>query len=168
MLALTSRNHLAVESTLEALQKRGLDFSASAPWQELESFPPWPGARALIYKKGVCFGRGEDKGRILLALFEKFSSRPRSLVFADDSRKNAQAVAAAMEKAGIPAYVFRYNAMDALFKEQAEPQALAAARVQLKLFAREGRLLSNKEALALSKTAPVSVEDAQAMLFGKP
>ena len=163
VLALTSRNHLAVEATLSALKKQGVDFSRTAPWKEFDSFPPWPGARAAIYKGGVCFGRGEDKGRLLLALFEKFAYRPQAVLFADDSAKNTAAVAAALADARIPLNAWRYTAFDALLSRQA--QGAPAARVQLEVFTREGRLVSNAEAEKTAASAPVPEARERELLF---
>ena len=42
----------------------------------------------------------------------------------------------------------------------------AAARVQLKEFLINGRLLENEKAQALSKTAPVTVEEELKLIFG--
>ena len=163
VLALTSRNHLAVELTLASLKKQGLDFARSAPWRELEGFSPWPGARALIYKKGVCFGRGEDKGRILLALFEKFSYTPQAVLFADDSAKNAASVSSALRGAGITVTAYRYSAFDALMAEQAG--GADASRAQLKYFVEKGELISNARARALPPGARLSEKEERAVLF---
>jgi len=166
VMAQTSRNVLVAPHTIAEMRNFGIDFSSSAAFGDVFDFTPWEGARSIICSSGACFGQLQDKGKILLALMARTGYRPKSVIFADDSKKNIASLAAALKGTGIAYTGFRYSRLDAMMKEYSSDGALAGARVQLKHYFINGKLLPNDKALELSKTAPVSVKEELKWIFG--
>ncbi|HOX22555.1 MAG TPA: DUF2608 domain-containing protein [Elusimicrobiales bacterium] len=166
VMAQTSRCVLIAAHTVADLHRHGIDFSASSPFPDTYDFIPWEGARPVICSGGACFGQLQDKGKILLMLMAKHGYKPQAVILADDSKKNIAAMGAAMKEAGIPYSGFRYSKLDKMMERYHAPESLAAARVQLKDYLLNGRLMPNQKALELSRTAPVSVEQQLKMIFG--
>lgn len=100
-LGLTSRSVSIARRTLEQLASIGVRLHRR----------PCPGAHRLL-RHGVLFaGEGNDKGALLVRFLR--GHRPARVVFVDDRQENVDDVARALERAAIPAIVFRYTAVDA-------------------------------------------------------
>ena len=166
VMAQTSRNVLIAAHTVGELRHFGIDFSSSAAFGEVREFWPWNKSRSVICSRGACFGQLQDKGKIFLALMEKTGYRPKSVIFADDSKKNIASLAEALKGTGIAYTGFRYSKLDGMMKDYHAPEALAAARVQLKYYFINGSLIPNSRALTESRITPVSVREEVKWIFG--
>ena len=165
-MVLTGRHASAMAHTIADLKAKGVDVSASTPIPDIDALAI-PGEKGQgACKSGVCFGALQDKGRMLVSLLERAAYRPDVLIFVDDSPRNTRAVESAFKDFGIPCLAFRYSRRDKLLQSYETAGIQAAARVQLKEFLINGRLLENEKAQALSKTAPVTVEEELKLIFG--
>jgi hypothetical protein len=100
-LGLTSRSLTIARRTRLQLESIGVQLHRR----------PCPGAHRLL-RHGILFaGEGNDKGALLVRFLR--GRRPDRVVFVDDRQENVDDVARALERASIPAIVFRYTAVDA-------------------------------------------------------
>ncbi|HOX23306.1 MAG TPA: DUF2608 domain-containing protein, partial [Elusimicrobiales bacterium] len=157
------------EKTARDLRALGMDFSGFAFGADSGDIFKGPQARSPAFWRGGICGTGmQDKGTVLRALFEKTGYRPEAVLMADDGKANIQSVFTAMKEAGITFYGYRYSNHDPVKKAYyASPLQQAAARVQLKTFLKEGKMLPNAEAERLAKAAPVSLEEEKKLLLGE-
>lgn len=87
-IALTARPAILTAATERELDRNGIVF-AGHPFDTRANFAaPFPNGQDLIFKDGVTYAGGRDKG-ISLQEFQRHQSRPyRQVVFVDDDRKN--------------------------------------------------------------------------------
>ena len=68
------------------------------------------GIRQVFFQDGVFFLAGQDKGEMLMNLFEKTGwGPPKALVFVDDKEQNINAVINTFVKTKVEMQVFKYN-----------------------------------------------------------
>ena len=121
VMALTARGESDATATLRQLHEAGIDLDANAV--HAGELRPSGG----FFAHGVLFvGEGVDKGKLLVDFLQRIGLRPERVVFADDKPHHARNVDAALAAAGIPAFAFRYGAMDARVRAFNEVMAEAA------------------------------------------
>lgn len=92
VMVLTSRDASCRDQTLGSLAENGFNFSTSA-WPPAtgyaEAFKLKGGKKKVVYKDGVFFTSGQDKGIMLKALLEKSGAADPVLVIATDHQKQS-------------------------------------------------------------------------------
>ncbi len=112
-MVVTSRGPEMRPIALRELTRNGYDFSVNAPAPGLDApFVPLPGGKEASYVGGVYMTNGQDKGRSLLALWERLGIDFRGVVFLDDGPANIQSVCSALDAGGRDVRAIRYSRED--------------------------------------------------------
>ena len=129
IMLLTARGSDFRLPTFREMRRNSLSFAGTMPASPDTGLISLPGAaRPVLYEQGAMLVAGQHKGDMLLGLFDHFGWRyPKAVVFADDKQKNVDAMAQALEPAGIAGRLIRYDG------ELARVEAFdeAAAQAQL-------------------------------------
>ena len=129
IMLLTARGSDFRLPTFREMRRNSLSFAGTMPASPDTGLISLPGAaRPILYEQGAMLVAGQHKGDMLLGLFDHFGWRyPKAVVFADDKQKNVDAMAQALEPAGIAGRLIRYDG------ELARVEAFdeAAAQAQL-------------------------------------
>ena len=116
VLAVTSRGNEVSDVTLKQLKSLGVSFSASAPQGHtplaFNTKASIGTSSFIIYREGVLFTSGGNKGKLLFELLEKVKTSPAHLVFIDDKEKHLKNVSAACKEKNIQLTALRYSACD--------------------------------------------------------
>lgn len=144
------------------LARVGIDFSKTFSGIPTLSFPDIhtgrPGVNPL-YKKGIIFTCGQDKGAVLLSFLSTVRYRPERVVFVDDVMSNILSVQAMCMLLKIPYLGFHYTGANCLPKSF-NP---AAARLQCEKLLTEKRWYNDQEVgkLLLDETQKKSLDPSQ-------
>jgi len=100
--------------TFRELRRAGLNFRDTAPGPrggQSEAYTPSGAERAVRYEDGVYMLAGQHKGDLLLSLYQESLNLPlpRAVVFVDDKQKNIEAMAEALQRAGLDGELFHYQ-----------------------------------------------------------
>jgi hypothetical protein len=121
IICLTAQSPALAFKTVEELQKNGLHFHIP-DHHECEFDLPHP----CLYKDGVLFCSGNDKGDALHAFLDYLGYCPEVVIFVDDKEYNLHAVERAAKKRNIEFIGLRYAGCDeraqAFNKEAAEKE----------------------------------------------
>jgi len=168
-IAVTSRSPAVAQATIRSLRANGIDFGRSRLGRDLPELRIPGSAYPAIFRDGVLFTRGQDKGVLLHALLSLQFSAPGTVLYVDNKQKEVDRVIAALLPAGFEVTACRFAGLDeevSQYHRQDQP----AARVQLKWWARAGMLLSNLEAAEIverhDRRDPVPVADANRVIYG--
>jgi hypothetical protein len=108
-MGLTSRSLPLAERTYEQLHVIDMDFDKSAVIQTKMLF--FPQHRA-IYMHNILFSGNNDKGTMLLELFDALNYQPDRIIFIDDKLYNIESVEKAAQKRHISYVGIRYSRCD--------------------------------------------------------
>ncbi len=116
--------------------------------------------RPVRYEDGVLMLAGQDKGKMLLALYAHLGlAPPAAVVFADDKEDNIAAMAAALRAAGIGGTLYRYSREDPQRDAfRGNEAALAWARLEPALRVVETVMGSANFRLPAASVSPLCVE----------
>ena len=115
MIVVTSRDANARFSAFRELRRNNLFFRDSAfgpkGGYQQKFYPDGEDEiRPVFFQDGVLFVAGQDKGEVLMNLFEKTGwGPPKAVVFVDDKKENINAVINAFVSAKVEVQVFEYN-----------------------------------------------------------
>ncbi len=163
IMIITARGSGFRLSTFRELRRNGLSVRDTGPGPRggFAEDLSLPGAvRPVRYEDGVLMLAGQDKGRMLLALYRHLDLEPpAAVVFADDKTDNIDAMAAALQAAGIRGELLRYSREDA--RRDAFPAneaALQWARLEPALRVVESIMGSANFDLPVAALNPVCLE----------
>lgn len=112
--------------TFRELRRADLSFRDSAPGPrggQSKAYTPNGAKRPVRYEDGVYMLAGQHKGNLLLSLYRESLNLPlpQAVVFADDKRKNIDAMAEALRRSGVHGELFHYQreAIDQFDTDQA-------------------------------------------------
>jgi hypothetical protein len=113
VIVLTARAPECRSHTFADLHNNGFDFTAQA-WPPVEGYPepflPAGSNRPVVYKDGVFFTAGQDKGLMLKALLEKTGNpQPVLIVMADQSRESLNEVMKEFSWSSTKVQAWRYT-----------------------------------------------------------
>lgn len=113
VIVLTARGPGCQSHTFADLHNNGFDFTAHA-WPPVEGYPepflPAGGNRPVVYKDGVFFTAGQNKGLMLKALLEKTGDpQPVLIVMADQSRESLNEVMKEFSWSSTKVQAWRYT-----------------------------------------------------------
>lgn len=129
---------------IDHLKKHQFDFSLAFPkFPELKIDVLSTGIQSL-FKKGVLYANGQDKGPVLIAFLKAIQWRPSKVVFIDNSLDFLKSVETALEGTGIEFIGIYYK--DVANRPRMLNQNLA--KFQLMHLAKTGEWLSDGEASA--------------------
>ena len=111
VMGLTGRSLELSFCTKMQLQKHDIDFSKKSVSHKNLYFVINEEKDAL-FKHGILFCGGCDKGICLFSVFSKINYKPKKIVFIDDKEQNLLAVKKYCEKEKIPFLGLRYNKLD--------------------------------------------------------
>lgn len=109
LIGFTTRDYTLSRCTKLQLNSVGIDLSKTAPVKEETHFMNGNG---IIFKDGVLFTAGTDKGVTLFKFLELIDFHPKKIVFINDKRQNIGEVEVACEQRNIPFVGLRYNYLD--------------------------------------------------------
>ena len=113
VIVLTARGPGCRSHTFADLRNNDFDFNAHA-WPPVEGYPepflPAGGNRPVVYKDGVFFTAGQNKGLMLKALLEKTGDpQPVLIVMADQSRESLNEVMKEFSWSSTKVQAWRYT-----------------------------------------------------------
>ena len=116
VIVLTAREPGCRSHTFADLHNNGFDFTAQA-WPPAEGYPepflPAGGNRPVLYKDGVFFTAGQNKGLMLKALLEKAGDpQPVLIVMADQSRESLNEVMKEFSWSSTKVQAWRYTRLE--------------------------------------------------------
>lgn len=125
------------------LAKLGIDFSAhnTLPDIYIDSVTPVEGKPTI--KSGIVFTGYADKGAVLEAVLNKFSMRPKRIIFIDDKLQNLKSVEAVARQYNIEFVGVEYCVVKTLQTEELNTER---AKYQFLVLEREHYWLSDHEA----------------------
>jgi hypothetical protein len=141
VLALTTRGLYLANRTIEQLQSIGINLAIPAFPHEMT----FNEERGAMYRDGILFSAGTDKGPLLFQFLEKVHLQPKKILFVDDRKGHLQNVEAFCNQHQIPFLGLRYGFLD----EKVHQLRSDLAQVQL---ARFGQLISDEEAESVLKS----------------
>lgn len=94
VVGLTARSCHIANRTTEQLQKIGIEFSHAPLWHE--DFCS-DGHLEYCYLNGIIFCNGNDKGKVLVDIFERLNHCPCKIIAIDDKEKHLHAIARAID-----------------------------------------------------------------------
>ncbi|OGT47406.1 MAG: hypothetical protein A3E83_01515 [Gammaproteobacteria bacterium RIFCSPHIGHO2_12_FULL_41_20] len=114
VIALTSRGKEIIQPTLRQLAQIGVDFSRN--WDDLQGVIRLDESSPAIFREGVIFCSGSDKG-VCLDMFFKYlkeyaKSFPAHVVMMDDARRHLEAVEKVVAAHGCDFTGLRYGRLD--------------------------------------------------------
>ncbi|NGX35111.1 MAG: hypothetical protein K1060chlam1_01481 [Candidatus Anoxychlamydiales bacterium] len=107
VMGLTTRDHNFSLAAIKQLDSLKIDLSETAPKKENLYFE-----NGALYKKGILFAKGMDKGKVLDQFLKKINFTPKSVVFIDDKLKHLNEVDKFCENLKIKFLGFRYGFLD--------------------------------------------------------
>ncbi len=108
-MGLTTQGLALATRTVKQLRTLGFDLSKTAPRQSDCYFENGHG---VLYRQGILFTSGTDKGKALIRFLELSGARPERVVFLNDKQTHLVEVERALEKAGIEFVGLRYSYSD--------------------------------------------------------
>ena len=111
VLGLTTRNIDFVFCAIKQLDSLNIDFQKTSPLKKTIYFE-----EAILYRKGILFANGANKGQVLDKFFKKIKFFPKSIVYFDDKLKYIKEVEKFCENYKIPYLGFRYGFLDEKIK----------------------------------------------------
>jgi len=138
MMGLTTQGLGLATRTVNQLRSLDFDLSKTAPRQEDCYFLNGHG---VLYRKGILFTSGTNKGRALLKFWETANLHPKRVVFLNDKQTHLEEVESLLNEAGIPFIGLRYSFSD----ERIERFRPEIADIQLR-YSSFDRILSDAEA----------------------
>lgn len=119
---------------LDQFLQNTTDRSSSA--QKLEK-------KGIVFSKGVVLTNSSPKGGALMAFLHYTNAKPKKIIFIDDLKENLKTVEMEARKNNIQFFGIEYTAaIDA----RIEPLNIKRARIQLDIFKKNHKWLSDKEA----------------------
>lgn len=141
VIGLTTRGLALATRTLYQLKKIEIDLSKTAITQE---DVPLLNPHAILFRKGILFTAGTDKGEALMKLFKKLQYTPEKIVFINDMKAHLVQVEKHCKTKGIPFVGLRYGYLD----EKVEKFRPDIAEYQFNCFS---KILSDQEAVRFLK-----------------
>lgn len=141
-MGLTTRGLGMSTRTIEQLESLNIDLTKTAPSQEEFHFMNANSAKevhGVLYKSGILFTAGTDKGEALRKFLEKSHTHPKAIVFINDKESHLSEVEKYAEAHKIPFIGLRYGYTD----EKVKNFRKDLADIQREHF---GKILSNEEA----------------------
>lgn len=116
VMVMTTRSPECKTQILGELQRNGFDFQATA-WPPAEGwaepFQPEGAARPVLYRDGVYFISGQNKGKMLKALMEKSGQdRPVLFLVVDQRQSRLNEVMKVFSWTGTKVHAWRYTRED--------------------------------------------------------
>jgi hypothetical protein len=136
IMALTTRSSDLRFCTFRQFQSLGIDLSVTSPSHGDFFFL---NRQPVLYRKGVLFTDGTNRGEALLKFLRKTHYSPKSILFINDKERQLKEVEEICKKMSIPFVGLRYSYLDRKVKEFDEK----IARVQLEQIK---SILSDEEA----------------------
>ncbi|NGX52802.1 MAG: hypothetical protein KR126chlam5_01107 [Candidatus Anoxychlamydiales bacterium] len=107
VMGLTTRDSDFSLAAIKQLDSLKIDFSKTAPKKETFYFE-----NGVLYKKGILFAKGIEKGRVLDQFLKKINFKPKSVVFIDDKLNHLDDVEKFCKKSKIKFLGLRYGHLD--------------------------------------------------------
>ncbi len=152
VFVITGRSPGIAPPTIRALDRFGIDFGKSKlPKHEFESIPWADFSSSIVYRDGIFFTDGADKGLVLSRILRYVTKKPTSIQIFDDLERHVRAFQRAMFEWDLPAEVFQFRAPE---NPPADIQ-MKIADIQLDHFLQRGLqppILSDAKALELLKS----------------
>jgi hypothetical protein len=142
VMGLTTQGLALATRTALQLKENRIDLSVSAP-SGSDHFLTQEG-HGVLYRRGILFTSGTDKGEALFSLLEQIGCAPRRIVFINDKKSHLREVERSAEKRSVPFIGLRYSHSDA--KKNAYDSELADFQFRRSTLA---HLLSDDEARAM-------------------
>lgn len=139
------------------LKQHGIDFSPAFPHLKELSIPSSKQSeKPSVFKHGVLFCNGKEKGPVLSAFLESLNWKPQRIIFIDDRTDYLQTVEEALTETGIEFIGFHYTFLE----DNPRPVDEKLAFLQLMHLAKTGAWLSDSEAIELMEAdkADISVK----------
>lgn len=137
LIGLTTRGSDLAFSSIKQLDSLNVDLSQTSPYNQKLFFE-----NGIIYKKGILFADGKNKGEVLNCFFKKVGFFPKSIVFFDDKLKHVLEVENFCKSNNIKFMGYRYGFLD----EKVKNFNYEICRIEQQNFI---HVLSDEEALKL-------------------
>jgi len=109
VIALTTRGIELAAKTIEQLKSVGIDFSKAMPVSQEIIFEH---VRGALYRGGIVFCDGSNKGALLLQFFKQSGLDPKKILFVDDKEKCLRDVEQVCAEHQISFIGLRYGFLD--------------------------------------------------------
>ena len=121
VMGLTTRSTILRARTFQQLASAGIQLARTAPSKEEVVFlNPYE----VIYKNGILFTSGTDKGRALFTFLAAIKEKdPQEVLFINDKRSNLEEVQQACKERGVPFIGLRYGYLDDKVRKFSEEAA---------------------------------------------
>lgn len=94
VIGLTARSFEIMDRTIEQLYDIGIDLSHASLWRE----DIWHDCHlTYCHKGGIIFCNGNDKGKVLTAVFDRLGYCPCKIIAVDDKERHLKAIAKAID-----------------------------------------------------------------------
>lgn len=94
VIGLTARSFEIMDRTIEQLHNIGIDLSRASLWHE----DMWHDCHlTYCHMGGIIFCDGNDKGKVLTAVFERLNYCPCKIIAVDDKERHLHAIAKAID-----------------------------------------------------------------------
>jgi len=137
VMGLTTRGLGLSTCTLHQLERLNVDLSISPPSKSEIHF--MNDGEGILYRKGILFTSGTNKGKALQSLLEKIGFHSKKIVFINDKYKHLHSLEVVYEKTLVSFIGLRYGFLDD--KVQHFPSEIAQVQ-----FSHFGKILSDQEA----------------------
>ncbi len=111
IMGLTTRNVDFAFASIKQLDALDIDLCKTAPYKKNLFFE-----NGLVFKKGILFADGKNKGMVLKCFFKKIGFFPKSIVFIDDKLKHVLDVEDFCKTYKIKFLGYRYGFLDEKIK----------------------------------------------------
>lgn len=107
LMGLTSRNPDFALASIKQLNSLEIDLGKTAPYKKDLFFE-----NGMVFRKGILFSQGKNKGKALKCFFSKIGFFPKSAVFIDDKLKHVAEVEDFCKTYKIRFIGYRYGYLD--------------------------------------------------------
>lgn len=142
VMGLTTQGLGLATRTVQQLQEKGIDLSKTAP--SAKEVYLQISEHGVIYRKGILFTSGSQKGKALFQLCEQIGYKPKRIVFINDKATHLAEIETIAAKEQVPFLGLRYSYSDARkarFKTEIANYQFAHSTFQ--------HLLSDEEAIRM-------------------
>lgn len=110
MMGLTTQGLALATRTVQQLQENGIDLSLTAPTKE--DFVVNVNGHSVIYRQGILFTSGTDKGKALFNFCDMFGIHPSRIVFINDKASHLREIEKAANARNVEFIGLRYAFAD--------------------------------------------------------
>lgn len=139
VMGLTTQGLALATRTVQQLKENNIDLSIAAPSKD--DFYVTVNGHSVLYRKGILFTSGQDKGQAFFAFCDNFGLVPKRVVFINDKASHLREVEPVAEKRGVDFVGLRYGYSD-IHKSRFKPE-IAEIQFSHSSFA---KIMTDKEA----------------------